>query len=154
MPLDAGDARPSSRVAGSRRNLAHARLQSFDNSIAAFRDPARNRHVPDVRPNISQRIRLQRDQLRLAGNPSNERALDILQTHRAHPALRLRDHVRRLQFVQHFPRDFIDRKRVGNLRLDALVDLGAGAVVMKAGDVQIGSLTISGGKSHSCERPT
>ena len=51
----------------------------------------RLRHVVDVSPDVSQGVRLQRDEVRAGREPGRERALDVLQADGADLTLRLGD---------------------------------------------------------------
>ena len=133
MPFYAGHSGSARRLAGSSTYLLHSRLKRVHDLDTLRFHAATMSDAANILPDVCERVRLQRDQLRPARNGPGQRPFDIFKADGADPALCLSDYMRRLKSIQHIFKDPVDGERIGDLTLYTRVDLGAAAFYRKTG---------------------
>ncbi len=124
-PFDNRDTRTCRSCFCARFNRCHALAEPAHEFRAALGRVKSVGYALHVGKQIGECVWGERDYLRLRAQPSCNRFLDLGHAHRAHVALRLRDDNVGLEASELFCVDAVDRKRVGENRLDALIHLGA-----------------------------
>jgi hypothetical protein len=98
-------------------------LEAGHQRSSSLRHTERRRNLADIPPDISQCVRLQRDDAWSGGEPAGERALDVLQAHRTDLALRLRQNDVWVERLQRLVVDAVDGEGLAEDGLDLMVDL-------------------------------